>query len=100
MLHMKLGALIYISLSWRSIVPCSAYNDWPPLNDFYFTPYDPTQTKILYGRGTTECNLENDPLDVDDRDILHNIGIFTGKYSDGACYPWDSEFQLCSFIIA
>ena len=69
------------------ILHCSAFEDWPSLNQFEFTPYDPTQTQTLNGKGTSVCNLEGGSTTVHADDHFYNIGIAYGRQDGtGSCY--------------
>jgi len=113
MLSKALVTLIVAAASSTSLPAAFAgtpdFGSWPAVKSFTFSTPDPItttfdtpdpltilfaphngETKLLSGKGNTECKLDDNPYNVNAGDILDDIGIFKGAYNQGSCYPYDN----------
>ena len=75
------------SFTFSTPEPITTTFDTPDPRTILFAPHT-GETKLLSGKGNTECKLDDDPNNISAGDILDDIGIFKGEYS-GTCWIRD-----------
>eukprot|EP00588_Corethron_pennatum_P014944 CAMPEP_0194280106 /NCGR_PEP_ID=MMETSP0169-20130528/15908_1 /TAXON_ID=218684 /ORGANISM="Corethron pennatum, Strain L29A3" /LENGTH=1205 /DNA_ID=CAMNT_0039024707 /DNA_START=75 /DNA_END=3692 /DNA_ORIENTATION=+ len=120
MLSKVLVTLIVAAVSSTSLPAAFAgtpdFGSWPAIKSFTFSTPEPIrttfdtpdpltilfaphngETKLLSGKGNTECILDDNPNNVNAVDILDDIGIFKGAHSSGSCSVND-KYAFSDFL--